>query len=134
CLVVHGPPGTGKSQVICNMIADALARGERVLVCCQKRAALDVVHQRLEKLGLGRHVALVHDHANDRKKLYADILRCLEPEGEGRLDRLEAEVSALASSIDERTSQLRELAHELHRARRCGLSARDLYARATEGE
>ena len=45
-VVVHGPPGTGKSQVILNLIADALARGQRVLVCSQKRAALDVVYHR----------------------------------------------------------------------------------------
>src|SRR5699024_4446033 len=42
-VVVHGPPGTGKSQTITNIVADALARKEKVLVVCQKRAALDVV-------------------------------------------------------------------------------------------
>jgi very-short-patch-repair endonuclease len=133
CLVIHGPPGTGKSQVICNLIADALSRDERVLVCCQKRAALDVVYQRLEKHGLGRHVALVHDHANDRHKLYADIARCLEA-AEADDARLDAEGSDLAASIDEATSQLRALASELHRIRRCGLSARRLYAMAPAGD
>ncbi|MEX0802769.1 MAG: DUF4011 domain-containing protein, partial [Candidatus Binatia bacterium] len=39
-VVVHGPPGTGKSQVIVNIVADALAHGEHVLVVCQKKAAL----------------------------------------------------------------------------------------------
>ncbi|NLY92622.1 MAG: DUF4011 domain-containing protein [Myxococcales bacterium] len=130
CLVIHGPPGTGKSQVIVNLIADALARGDRVLVCCQKRAALDVVHQRLEKLGLERHVALVHDHANDRHKLYANVARALEEGERERVERLEAEADALAASIDESTRSLRELAHELHRVRRFGLSARRLYAMA----
>jgi hypothetical protein len=38
---VHGPPGTGKSQTITNMIGDHLARGERVLLVCDKRTALD---------------------------------------------------------------------------------------------
>ncbi len=52
-LVVHGPPGTGKSQTITNIIGDHLARGQRVLVVCDKRTALDVVYNRLNHLGLG---------------------------------------------------------------------------------
>ena len=50
--LVRGPPGTGKSQVIVNTIANALARGQTVLVVCQKRAALEVVEQRLAAEGL----------------------------------------------------------------------------------
>ena len=53
-LVVHGPPGTGKSQTITNIIGDHLARGERVLFVCDKRTALDVVQNRLDHIGLGR--------------------------------------------------------------------------------
>lgn len=52
-LVIHGPPGTGKSQTITNIIGDSLARGERVLFVCEKRTALDVVKHRLDRLGLG---------------------------------------------------------------------------------
>ena len=52
-IVVQGPPGTGKSQLICNLLSDALANGKRALLVCQKRAALDVVYNRLQKIGLG---------------------------------------------------------------------------------
>jgi hypothetical protein len=55
CLVVRGPPGTGKSQVIVNLISDALAKHKRVLLVCQKRAALDIVYQRLDKVGLAKY-------------------------------------------------------------------------------
>ena len=128
CLVVHGPPGTGKSQVICNLITDALFKGERVLVCCQKRAALDVVFQRLEKHGLGRHVALVHDHSNDRAALYKRIASALEGDAEAAVD---AEAPRrLASVIDASTSKLSAIAEELHKPRRCGLTARQLYTLA----
>jgi len=55
--VIDGPPGTGKSQTITNLIATLAARGRRVLFVAEKRAALEVVLRRLEEVGLG-HLAL----------------------------------------------------------------------------
>jgi very-short-patch-repair endonuclease len=55
--VIHGPPGTGKSQTIANLIVELAARGRRVLFVAEKRAALEVVLDRLERRGL-RHLAL----------------------------------------------------------------------------
>ena len=72
-LVVHGPPGTGKSQTITNMIGDHLARGERVLLVCDKRTALDVVRYRLDALGLGGLCAVVHDAQHDQRALYKKL-------------------------------------------------------------
>jgi Mrp family chromosome partitioning ATPase len=51
-MVVKGPPGTGKSQTITNIIAAAAARGRKVLFVAEKMAALDVVHRRLKQAGL----------------------------------------------------------------------------------
>lgn len=51
--VLEGPPGTGKSQTITNMVANALAHGQTVLFVAEKQAALDVVRGRLDKAGLG---------------------------------------------------------------------------------
>jgi hypothetical protein len=51
--VLEGPPGTGKSQTITNLIANALAAGQTVLFVAEKQAALDVVRRRLDKIGLG---------------------------------------------------------------------------------
>ncbi|MFI6681659.1 AAA domain-containing protein [Kribbella sp. NPDC050470] len=65
--VIQGPPGTGKSQTITNMIADFVARGQRVLFVCQKRAALDVVHARLASRGLDDLCTLIHDSQSDKK-------------------------------------------------------------------
>ncbi len=48
--IVQGPPGTGKSQLICNLVSDFVAQGKKVLVVCQKRAALDVVQNRLSEI------------------------------------------------------------------------------------
>jgi len=90
--VVDGPPGTGKSQLIVNLVADALRRGERVAVVAEKRAALDVVHQRLDARRLGDCVAVVHDVHDDRKPLYRALLARLEtsPSGPGSTTRLDS--------------------------------------------
>ena len=72
-VVIHGPPGTGKSQTITNIIGDHLANDQRVLFVCDKRTALDVVANRLDHLGLGRLCALVHDAKRDQRDLYMKI-------------------------------------------------------------
>ncbi|GAA4443057.1 hypothetical protein GCM10023091_30840 [Ravibacter arvi] len=81
-LVVQGPPGTGKSQLICNLMADYAARGKRVLLVCQKRAALDVVESRMKAAGFGNFTALIHDHLTDRSALYRQMA--------GQIEQLEA--------------------------------------------
>jgi primosomal replication protein N'' len=66
-LLVEGPPGTGKSQTIVNIVADAMGRGETVLIVCQKYSALKVVHKRLEAEGLGYRSFLLVDTTRDRQ-------------------------------------------------------------------
>ncbi len=58
--VLDGPPGTGKSQTIANMIAHNLALGRRVLFVAEKKAALDVVHRRLSDKGLAPFCLELH--------------------------------------------------------------------------
>ncbi len=61
-LVIEGPPGTGKSQTITNLISASIAAGKSVLFVAEKMAALDVVHSRLEKAGLGAFCLELHGH------------------------------------------------------------------------
>jgi hypothetical protein len=110
-LVVDGPPGTGKSQVIANLIVDALARGERVAVVCEKRAALDVVVQRIDQLGLRQALGVVHDVHLDRKGLYAQVAARFEAEptsafDAARHDAVESEARRIESVLAERTALL----------------------------
>nr|WP_309398462.1 AAA domain-containing protein [Cerasicoccus maritimus] len=77
-LVIHGPPGTGKSQTITNIIGDHLARGQRVLFVCDKRTALDVVMHRLDHYGLGHLCGIIHDPSRDRRNLYMGLRERME--------------------------------------------------------
>lgn len=99
-LVVDGPPGTGKSQVIMGMILDAFARGERVAVVSEKRAALDVIAQRLTSQGFGDCYALVHDVEKDRSELYGRIVARLGEDSAVTAEAVEAENSSLATELD----------------------------------
>lgn len=106
-LVIHGPPGTGKSQTITNIIGDHLARGERILFVCDKRTALDVVANRLEHLGLGNLCALVHDPQRDQRHLYMSIREQMEalvettsnPRAEHEIAAADAELSRLRDEL-----------------------------------
>ena len=72
-IVIWGPPGTGKSQTIVNIIGDCLSKGKTVLVVSQKRAALDVVYDRIGTKSSENLLGLVHDAKNDRKQFYKKI-------------------------------------------------------------
>lgn len=76
--VLIGPPGTGKSQTITNIIADQLGRGRTVLFVAEKAAALDVVQRRLERQGLGAAVLELHSNKADRKKVLGQLGRSWE--------------------------------------------------------
>jgi len=77
-MVIEGPPGTGKSQTITNLLADAVARGKRVLFVAEKSAALNVVARNLERVGL-RHLCLeLHSHHANKAEFYRNLAKCLE--------------------------------------------------------
>lgn len=106
-LVVHGPPGTGKSQTITNIIGDHLARGQRVLFVCEKRTALDVVYNRLKHLGLADFCATVHDPQRDQRDLYMGIRAQLEdladrkthPRAQARVETIDSELTAIHDQL-----------------------------------
>ncbi len=77
-LVINGPPGTGKSQTITNVIASAISKGKKVLFVSEKLAALEVVRHRLNKAALGHFCLELHSHKTQKKKFLEDIQARIE--------------------------------------------------------
>ena len=82
--VLVGPPGTGKSQTIANMIAQCLAVGKTVLFVAEKTAALDVVQRRLEQNGLGDFCVELHSNKAERKRFLRQLDQCWQQGGKKR--------------------------------------------------
>ncbi len=133
-LVVQGPPGTGKSQLISNLITDFAARGKKVLLVCQKRAALDVVYDRLKTKGIEPFIGLVHDFRNDRTRLFEQIASQI-----GRIEEYQKQNNGMDTIYLERTftqasRQIRNSQEELDNFKTAlfqtgdfGISAKELY-------
>jgi primosomal replication protein N'' len=108
-IVVEGPPGTGKSQTIVNMVADAISRKKTLLVVCQKLAALEVVYKRLVAEGLEHRIVLVHDETRDRQNVIRAVREqeeALRDTSEGfaawrqRREQAAARIEALEGELD----------------------------------
>lgn len=133
-VVVQGPPGTGKSQMITNLIGDYIAQGKRVLVVCQKKAALDVVYNRLKAKDVHPFIALVHDFKNDRKDIYAQLSKQIESLYEyqhknNSLDTIYLERNFLQYSrrIEQICDELDEFKKALFDESEAGISIKELY-------
>lgn len=116
--VLIGPPGTGKSQTIANLIAQCLAEGKRVLFVAEKIAALDVVYRRLREVGLGDFCLELH--SNKSRKL--DVLKQLNQSWESRGKVDAASWSAKAQQLGRVREQLSTYVERLHRRYDNGLT------------
>jgi transcription elongation GreA/GreB family factor len=77
-MVINGPPGTGKSQTITNVIATSLKAGKKVLFVSEKLAALEVVRHRLNQANMGHFCLELHSHKTQKKKLLGELHERLE--------------------------------------------------------
>jgi very-short-patch-repair endonuclease len=108
--VIHGPPGTGKSQTITNLIATLAARGEKVLFVAEKRAALEVVMSRLKKAGL-QHLAIdLHGADLSAKKVMEKVASTLQMVRESPL----TDCSSIHNRFTDRRTRLNEHSRRMH--------------------
>ena len=102
-LVVEGPPGTGKSQTIVNLIAELIAEGKTVLFVSEKMAALEVVKSRLDSVGLGKFVLELHSHKTRRKQLLKNLKKSTNVRStrDLKLDQTLRKLENLRDQLDE---------------------------------
>ncbi len=112
-LVVKGPPGTGKSQTIANLIATLAAHRQRVLFVAEKRAAIDAVLKRLQAEDLGHLVMDLHHRAQSRRLIAQDLQAALDASATAPLVDLAAQQAALVARRD----RLNRYIETLHRIR-----------------
>ena len=117
--IVIGPPGTGKSQTISNLIAHMLGQGKTVLFVSEKIAALDVVHRRLEDIGLGRFCLELHSN----KASKADVLAQLRDAWSYARNPASGDWAAEAERFKDLRDRLNCVIDRLHIRRRNGLTA-----------
>lgn len=108
--VLIGPPGTGKSQTIANLIAQCLAENKRVLFVAEKIAALDVVFRRMREVGLGEFCLELH--SNKSRKL--DVLSQLQKSWESKGEVDAATWEATARQLGQVREQLSTYVERLH--------------------
>jgi len=116
--VIIGPPGTGKSQTISNMIAHLLGKGKTVLFVSEKTAALEVVYRRLNEVGLGRFCLQVH--SNKARK--ADVLNQFRTNWEGSNNKSVKNWKEYAQKLGELRDKLNNVVSRLHTEHPNGLT------------
>ncbi len=107
--VLHGPPGTGKSQTITNIISNALYNGKKILFVAEKMAALSVVRDRLEKIGVGPFCLELHSNKSKKSavleqlKRTSEVVRTIPPENyrseAARIHTLRAELNGYVKAL-----------------------------------
>tara|TARA_R110002049_G_scaffold130820_1_gene289278 strand:+ start:7775 stop:13804 length:6030 start_codon:yes stop_codon:yes gene_type:complete len=117
--IVIGPPGTGKSQTISNLIAHLLGKGKTVLFVSEKTAALDVVYRRLDEIGLGRFCLELH--SNKARK--TDVLNQLKEAWSAGLAKAEEAWEEEANSLLSLRDRLNKLVNQLHHKHPNGMTA-----------
>lgn len=111
--VLQGPPGTGKSQTITNIIAECLYDGKKVLFVSEKQAALNVVFDKLDKVGLEDFCLELHSFKANKKAVIEELVQTLETKRTDVADGADAEINEKRAAL----KQLDDHVAALHKRR-----------------
>jgi hypothetical protein len=127
-LVIKGPPGTGKSQTIANLIAALAAEGKSTLFVAEKRAAIDAVLGRLDRLGLGGLVLDAYDGMTNRRATARQFASTLDAALDGGAMNQEVPRAELTTGVlKDRRSRLVAHVRAMHSRREpWGVSAHEV--------
>lgn len=128
--ILHGPPGTGKSQTITNIIANSLYRGKRVLFVAEKMAALSVVYSRLQSIGLDPFCLELH--SNKARK--AEVLSQLKKATEVKRRKPGFDFDTESSRLDSLKADLDTVYQKLHQETFHGISLFEIFSRYIQYE
>lgn len=117
-MVVEGPPGTGKSQTITNLISHSLAQGKTVLFVAEKMAALEVVHKRLQEIGLDEFCLELHSSKAKKSEIAKQFTHTLDLAKDNFLNNWDREAEKIASLRND----LNGLVNVLHKSHKNGLT------------
>ena len=123
--ILHGPPGTGKSQTITNIIANALYRGKKVLFVAEKRAALEVVQNRLKAIGLAPFCLELHSNKAKKSSVMEQFKKIIDISKTARPEEYQAE----AARINRVRNEMNSFVKSLHKVHPLGVSLYDCIAR-----
>jgi hypothetical protein len=123
--ILHGPPGTGKSQTITNIIANSLYRGKRVLFVAEKMAALSVVYSRLKSIGLDPFCLELH--SNKARK--AEVLSQLKKATEVQRKKTPQDFEMDSQRLDSLKSELDQMYQKLHQETFHGISLFEIFSK-----
>ncbi|HUZ61428.1 MAG TPA: DUF3320 domain-containing protein [Hanamia sp.] len=126
--VLHGPPGTGKSQTITNIISNALYQNKKVLFVSAKKAALDVVHNRLNSIGIGPFCLELHSNKSKKSAVLEQLKRATEVSK----NISSADYNAEAERLYSLRTELSKYVTALHTRQSFGLSLFELFSRYSE--
>ncbi len=112
-LVIEGPPGTGKSQTIANLIGTFVARGKSVLFVAEKRAAIEAVKKRIVRVGLGELLLDLHDAKALRARPAEPFAQALD----GLAEVPSVDLEPIHQALDGARKRLLDHSEALHRQR-----------------